>query len=680
MKLKSIRSKIFLVLVPLLVTSSLLVSMTTMRKFRHVYQDITQQMTYLVGQEVLRTVQKNLNFFPLDGFEGVDTYLQGVLKGRDLLCYIYITDGRGKMLYQSNSSHGQTVSAEVLHQLPAAEQKTILTQSIYESLIPVVQGEKGAIGTIHIGANKQLVDARLADIDHQNKIILGITLLVSLGLFYVLSSGILVRPITGLLKDVKDIGSHRDLTRHVMVRGHDEIGQYAEAFNEMIDRLKVYYDQLEDRVQERTGELRQANDFLRSEITKREKTQQALQESRSMLQLVIDTIPPCVCWKNRSGVYLGCNQNYARFVGQARVENLLGRTEGTLEQMPWAVRLRAIEHDVMRRDQAVYHLVASYVGREGQELWLDHSVVPLHNQEGQVVGVLCAFDDITLRKKAETEQVHLEKELERSQRLESIGTLSSGIAHEINTPLQYISDNIAFLADAMKDFMELAHSYQSLLQECEQTGMTAIVEKRRASEEKADLPYLEKELPTAITQSQDGLDRVAGIVRAMKAFAHYNREKELADINKAIENTLTVSRNEWKYVAEVKMDFDLSLPSVNCYITDINQAVINLVVNAAHAIADVLGDEPDHKGVITVTTQLRDNTVVIKVGDTGKGIPEAIRDKIFLPFFTTKPVGKGSGQGLAIAYRSIVEKHGGKLDFESEVGKGTTFVMEIPFE
>jgi signal transduction histidine kinase len=149
-------------------------------------------------------------------------------------------------------------------------------------------------------------------------------------------------------------------------------------------------------------------------------------------------------------------------------------------------------------------------------------------------------------------------------------------------------------------------------------------------------------------------------------------------LNKVIETTVTVARNEWKYVAEMKLELDRNLPRVPCYVGDFNQAMLNLIVNAAHAIGEVVGPQPDHKGVITIRTREEGGEVEVRVSDTGAGIPEAIRPRIFEPFFTTKPVGKGTGQGLPIAYASIVKKHRGKLSFESEVGKGTTFIIRLP--
>jgi len=185
----------------------------------------------------------------------------------------------------------------------------------------------------------------------------------------------------------------------------------------------------------------------------------------------------------------------------------------------------------------------------------------------------------------------------------------------------------------------------------------------------------------AIRQSLGGVAQVAKIVRSMKEFSHPGGdEKQAVDLNQAIGSTLTVSRNEWKYVAEVATDFDESLPSVPCLPSDLNQVMLNLVVNAAHAIADRFGSEPAEKGTITVRTRACGDWAEVRVADTGTGISPAVRDRVFDPFFTTKAVGRGTGQGLAIVHSIITERHGGTIGLESEVGQGTEFIVRLPIE
>jgi signal transduction histidine kinase len=271
-------------------------------------------------------------------------------------------------------------------------------------------------------------------------------------------------------------------------------------------------------------------------------------------------------------------------------------------------------------------------------------------------------------------------ELRHAQKLESVGRLAAGIAHEINTPIQFVGDNTRFLQDSFGSLHRLLNKYQEL-----RAAATAgrpcldLLPEVRRLEEESDCAYLLEEIPKALTQTLEGVDRVATIVRAMKEFAHpESKEMAAADLNRALLSTLTVARNELKYVADVETQLG-DLPPVVCNVGDVNQVFLNLLVNAAHAIGEVVKGT-EKKGNITVRTASEGDKVLITIADTGCGIPEGIRGKIFDPFFTTKEVGRGTGQGLAIARSVIVERHKGTLTFESEVGKGTTFYVRLPID
>ncbi|HEY6124550.1 MAG TPA: ATP-binding protein, partial [Steroidobacteraceae bacterium] len=279
-----------------------------------------------------------------------------------------------------------------------------------------------------------------------------------------------------------------------------------------------------------------------------------------------------------------------------------------------------------------------------------------------------------------TDQRRLETELAQAQKLESVGRLAAGVAHEINTPVQFVSDSVHFVREAMDDLSGIVDKYRELRTATENgTDVKAAAKAVEEAEDDADLDYILENAPVALDRARDGLGRVAAIVRSMKEFAHPDR-KEMAqsDLNQAIASTLVIASNEYKYVAEVETRF-AELPLVNCYAGEINQVVLNLIVNAAHAIGDVVKGTAA-KGKITVTTRVLDASVEIAIGDTGKGIPVEVRGRIFDPFFTTKEVGKGTGQGLAIARTVVVDKHGGTLHFETEVGRGTTFFIRLPID
>jgi PAS domain S-box-containing protein len=276
-----------------------------------------------------------------------------------------------------------------------------------------------------------------------------------------------------------------------------------------------------------------------------------------------------------------------------------------------------------------------------------------------------------------SERRTLESQLRQAQKLEGIGHLAAGIAHEINTPTQFVTDNLTFMQDSWKSTHELLESYRTIIRDFTSAIPADALAGLKQAEERCDVDFIATEVPRAIDQSLDGAKRVAKIVRAMKEFSHPDSaEKTATDLNRAIESTITVARNEWKYVSEIVMEFDDTMPAVVCFPGDINQVVLNLIVNAAHAVKENVKD--GEKGRITVRTRNRGEFVEISVQDTGTGIPAGIQGKVFDPFFTTKEVGKGTGQGLSFSYTVIVKKHGGKIWFETEVGKGTTFFFTLP--
>jgi PAS domain S-box-containing protein len=294
-------------------------------------------------------------------------------------------------------------------------------------------------------------------------------------------------------------------------------------------------------------------------------------------------------------------------------------------------------------------------------------------KDAKPVGLQGIGRDITGRDVAELE-------LRQAQKLESVGRLAAGIAHEINTPVQFVGDNIRFLQDSFGSLQTLLNKYQEFFSTLPTSSPVAgMMEEVRRVETEVDCAYLLEEIPKALTQTLEGVDRVATIVRAMKEFAHpESKEMAATDLNKAILSTLTVARNELKYVSDVETDFD-DLPLVVCNVGDMNQVFLNLLVNAAHAIGDVVTGT-GKKGRILIRTRREDKTALIAISDTGGGIPEAIRTRIYDPFFTTKEVGRGTGQGLAIARSVVVDRHRGSLTFETEVGKGTTFFIRLPLD
>lgn len=312
--------------------------------------------------------------------------------------------------------------------------------------------------------------------------------------------------------------------------------------------------------------------------------------------------------------------------------------------------------------------------RDGSSFSADYIVSPTRDENNEISGATLIFRNLTEQRLREAKRIH-------GMKLESIGELASGIAHEINTPIQFIGSNISFLREAFEDLLELVDRYEKLRAEVLEEGKyQELVKDIDEQDEQADIEYLKDEAPKAFDQTVNGVERVTSLVLGLKGFAHAKESetKTTVDLNQVIRNTLVVCTNAYKYVAELETDLR-DMPAVKVFPGDIGQVILNLVVNAAHAIEDV-NKESGQMGKITVRSFREVNNVIITVSDTGCGIPKVARERIFDPFFTTKQVGRGSGQGLAISRTIINNKHGGELSFESLEGKGTTFMIRIPIE
>ncbi|SCA57718.1 putative PAS protein [Candidatus Terasakiella magnetica] len=268
----------------------------------------------------------------------------------------------------------------------------------------------------------------------------------------------------------------------------------------------------------------------------------------------------------------------------------------------------------------------------------------------------------------------------QASKMEALGTLSGGIAHEINTPTQYIGDNLIFLRDASQNMIQMVSLCRELCVEARKNGVLVhSVDEIEKFTESIEMDFLIEEIEDAIKQSVEGVGEVSRIVRTMKDFSHPGSvEKSHVDLHELLETTISVSKNEWKYVAELEHDFAADLPKVSCYPGELKQVFLNLIVNAAHAIGALEKDNQDGVGKIQIATKHQDGWVEVLVNDTGGGIPHKIKQRVFDPFFTTKDVGQGTGQGLAIAFDIVQNKHGGVISFESEEGQGTSFMVRLP--
>ncbi|MEO8061189.1 MAG: ATP-binding protein [Pseudomonadota bacterium] len=400
---------------------------------------------------------------------------------------------------------------------------------------------------------------------------------------------------------------------------------------------------------------KQEEALLQSPSVERLNLADALAHERNVLRTMIDLIPAFIYAKDAQSRFTACNKLVANRMG-VQPEDLIGKTDFDFFPREMAEKFFNDEQQMMKSGQPLIdHEEIAFDKIAGMDRVIITNKIPLRDANGNLTGIVGTGLDITERKAAE-------QRMASGERLESIGRLAAGVAHEINTPIQFLNDSVSFISEGVTELLEYIDKLHA-----------AMAPKPEADE---DVEYLREELPPALTRVADGLSRIAEIVRSMKDFSHADQnEMSQVDVNRAVNSTLVIARSEYRMVADLETEFG-TLPSITCHGGQINQVVLNLVVNAAHAIADVIKDSGG-RGKITVKTAVENNHVVISIADTGGGIPAHIRANIFEPFFTTKEVGRGTGQGLSIA-RGVIKAHGGTLDFATDMGKGTTFFVRLP--
>jgi PAS domain S-box-containing protein len=382
----------------------------------------------------------------------------------------------------------------------------------------------------------------------------------------------------------------------------------------------------------------------------------ALAHERNVLRTMIDLIPAFIYAKDAQSRFTACNKLVANRMG-VEPDQLIGKTDFDLFPREMAEKFYSDEQALLKSGQPLIDIEEfAHDKLSGTDRVILTSKVPLRDAAGNLTGIVGTGYDITDRKAAEAR-------LASSDRLESIGRLAAGVAHEINTPIQYLKDTTSFIRDGVQELLEYIDTLRAQMPQ--------------PPEPDENVEELRNDMPPGLTRMLEGLDRIAEIVRSMKDFANADQnEMAQVDLNRKIASTLVVARSEYKPWADVHTDF-ATLPPIHCNSSQINQVILNLVVNAAHAIADVVKDTGG-RGRIDVKTRLDGDDVVISVTDTGGGIPEHVRPRIFEPFFTTKEVGRGTGQGLSIAHNVVVKSHGGRLHFETTSGQGTTFHVHLP--
>jgi PAS domain S-box-containing protein len=429
--------------------------------------------------------------------------------------------------------------------------------------------------------------------------------------------------------------AHTDLhgTRIQLDDSQDEITLLGAHFNELLDALLA-------------GEAAQAKS--RQDMAKEAARRRALfNHERDGLVLL-----------NEDGTIFEANPSFLAMLGyepQELAELRIGDWDARLERVP-------VEHIAAKLQESDQFYETHYRRKDGSSSIVEVSIscIEWDNRISYLLSVRDA-----------TEFRALQRQLMQAQRLESLGQIAAGIAHEINSPMQFLLSNVTFLEGAfagLKEFVDTIRTKQSELDS-----------KSIETDHGVDIEFLNEEIPLCFKEMHEGIDRVVKIVSAMKEFSHPgSSSKTLTDINHLLDNTLIVCRNEWKYDSQVVTSFDPELPHTHCFPDQLNQVLLNLIINASHAIQSKKETMPEHAGLITITTRKTAHGIEIQVKDNGCGIPENIRHRIFDPFFTTKTVGKGTGQGLAIVHDLIVNKHGGHIHCDSTPGQGTTFTVLIP--
>ena len=474
-------------------------------------------------------------------------------------------------------------------------------------------------------------DAARQETQRMMWIVMGLFVLLGTGISYFVFRSI-ISPLH-ILISVSKSAAQGDLGRQIEHDSQDELGELASIFNEILAGIVASNEEIQ------------------------------------LKSTALDTAANAILITDAEGEIIWVNPSYLHLSG-FNSEELLGK-----KYLELVVEDKELNTEMWQsvRSGQVWHGEITNYRKDGSDYFTEQTVTPVQDDEDTVSHVVIIKTDITQRK-------NLEDQLAQAQKLESIGQLAAGVAHEIKTPIQYVGDNAKFIKSSFDEIEQLIQIYSNAIVQAKEGSLSAedILQLEEEIEE-ADLAYLVEEIPRAIEQSIEGINRVTNIVQSMKDFSHPGQEeKTWANLNKTLVSTRTVATNEWKYVADLELDLDPDLPEIPCLPGKLSQVFLNLIVNAAHAIEGAQKGEITEKGTITVRTRSEEEWVEIQISDTGTGIPEHARYSLFEPFFTTKEIGKGTGQGLAISRAVIEDEHQGQIYFETEMGVGTTFFIRLP--
>lgn len=463
---------------------------------------------------------------------------------------------------------------------------------------------------------------------------------------------------------------------------------------------------LEHELNQARAEIETLKQAQAQEKKQREQVELALRASQQMLQLVMDTLPEAIFWKDPNSVYLGCNRNFADDAGLHSPEEIVGKTDF---DMPWKREetefYRACDRRVMLADHAELGIIESQLNNEGKQTWLETNKAPLHDVHGRVIGILGTYQDITERKQAELALQELNQKLEsqtvelaaaldqlrqsqlhliQREKMSALGNLVAGVAHEINNPVAFLSGNLQPAQDYVRDLFGLLDLYQKIFPNPGQEIEDEI--------EAIDLSYLREDLPKTLHSMREGIKRIGSISTSLRTFSRADTEAIVPfNLHEGLDSTLLILKhrlkaNEHRPAIEVSTNY-YEMPSIKCFPGQLNQVFMNLLANAIDALDESnqgksFSEIQLQPNRITVITELSScqQWAIVRIQDNGIGMTEATKQKIFENLFTTKGVGEGTGLGLAITRQIIVEKHRGMIEVNSILGQGTEFILKIPVE
>lgn len=434
-----------------------------------------------------------------------------------------------------------------------------------------------------------------------------------------------------------------------------------EALTQIVAREKLARKRAEELLAEKTQELHLKTSQL-------ETAADGFQAVSSLLSEIMDVAPDTI---------ITCDENFRIISGNAMAQRQLRQNEKALRKRTVDDFLPGLSAELRRRRTGPFFIENRRAARHNG----DSFPVDIRGYVGPIgdrIRYLIFFHDISQRVNAEIKRKQTESQMDEARRLEAIGALSAGIAHEVNTPIQFVGDNLDYLEEGLTNIWKSYQRYDALKEAVAKLGCCPDeVAKVDEFNKSVNLKNLIEEIRAALGESRDGVKQVRDIVILMKEFAHPGTdERDEVDVNAIIKNVLAMCKNRCKNTADIEAKLDPDLPRVRCRKGQVQQVFLNLVINGI----DAVDEAGKGRGRIEIETRAEGDYVQIYMSDTGCGVPETLKQKIFDPFFTTKPVGKGTGQGLALAKDTIVKGHGGKLTLVEKDGFATTFLIQLPLK